>query len=201
VALAAVAVLLQRHSGQDDLVIGVPMPARERHGLAGQVGPHRNLVPLRLRVEPGMRCRALLEQAAQAVAEALAHADYPFAQMVEDARLQAAPGRHPVFDVLLAVYDAPPLLPQLDGTRVSRLELPTSAASLDLHVELCAAAPDTSSALEGFIDYDAGLFEAASAARMAQQLRDLLDAFAAGAPGSVEEFLGQNTHRDVHTRG
>ncbi|WP_298235372.1 condensation domain-containing protein [uncultured Azohydromonas sp.] len=190
VALAAVAVLLQRHSGQDDLVIGVPMPARERHGLAGQVGPHRNLVPLRLRVEPGMRCRALLEQAAQAVAEALAHADYPFAQMVEDARLQAAPGRHPVFDVLLAVYDAPLPLLQLDGTRVSRLALPMPVASLDLHVELCASAPGAAAALDGFIDYDAGLFEAASAARMAQQLRDLLDAFVAGTEGRVEELPG-----------
>uniref|UniRef100_UPI001F46761D condensation domain-containing protein n=1 Tax=Streptomyces venezuelae TaxID=54571 RepID=UPI001F46761D len=76
VLLAAVAAYLHRVSGEQDLVLGLPVTARDDEVSAGVPGMVSNIVPLRLDVRPGTTGAALVAQVRDTVAGALAHGRY-----------------------------------------------------------------------------------------------------------------------------
>ncbi|WP_306325768.1 non-ribosomal peptide synthetase, partial [Streptomyces venezuelae] len=76
VLLAAVAAYLHRVSGEQDLVLGLPVTARDDEVSAGVPGMVSNIVPLRLDVRPGTTGSALVAQVRDTVAGALAHGRY-----------------------------------------------------------------------------------------------------------------------------
>jgi amino acid adenylation domain-containing protein len=99
VLLAGYAALLQRHSGQDDLVIGAPVTTRDRAELRGVMGPFVNTVVFRLAVERDRGFEALVQRARTATLGAYANQDVPFARVVEAVRPERLPDQHPVFQV------------------------------------------------------------------------------------------------------
>jgi amino acid adenylation domain-containing protein len=182
--LAAVQTLLYVASGQGDLVVGLPVAGRERPELQEQVGLHLNMLPLRHRLDPLQPLSALAAQDANVLADALARADYPFARLVAELGLTAPAGRHPVFDVMLIFHQH--AVPQLDLPGVEAAPEPAlpACARFDLDVEVWA----NDDGLEGFVEYDAGLFSAARAAGFAAHLQAILAALAE-APERTPEML------------
>ncbi|MER5967911.1 amino acid adenylation domain-containing protein [Streptomyces sp. NPDC002057] len=74
--LAAVAAYLHRVSGEQDLVLGLPIAAREDEVSARVPGMVSNIVPLRLDVRPGTTGTALVAQVRETVRDAVAHGRY-----------------------------------------------------------------------------------------------------------------------------
>ncbi|WP_328940793.1 amino acid adenylation domain-containing protein [Streptomyces sp. NBC_00250] len=74
--LAAVAAHLHRAGGEQDLVLGLPIAAREDEASATVPGMVSNIVPLRLTVHPGTTGAALVAQVGETVADAVAHGRY-----------------------------------------------------------------------------------------------------------------------------
>ncbi|MEV6424557.1 amino acid adenylation domain-containing protein [Streptomyces sp. NPDC051662] len=74
--LSAVAAYLHRVSGEQDLVLGLPIAARQDAVSAGIPGMVSNIVPLRLSVRPGTTGAELLADVHDAVTEAVAHGRY-----------------------------------------------------------------------------------------------------------------------------
>ncbi|WP_329285887.1 non-ribosomal peptide synthetase [Streptomyces sp. NBC_00691] len=76
ILLAAVAAHLHRAGGEQDLVLGLPVAAREDEVSATVPGMVSNIVPLRLVVHPGTTGAALVAQVRETVADAVAHGRY-----------------------------------------------------------------------------------------------------------------------------
>ncbi|MFG2895762.1 amino acid adenylation domain-containing protein [Streptomyces zaomyceticus] len=74
--LAAVAAYLHRVSGEQDLVLGLPVAAREDEVSARVPGMVSNIVPLRLDVRPGTTGGALVAQVRETVRDAVGHSRY-----------------------------------------------------------------------------------------------------------------------------
>ncbi|MFE4371757.1 amino acid adenylation domain-containing protein [Streptomyces sp. NPDC056835] len=74
--IAAVAAYLHRVSGEQDLVLGLPIAARQDAVSAGIPGMVSNIVPLRLSVRPGTTGAELLADVRDAVTEAVDHGRY-----------------------------------------------------------------------------------------------------------------------------
>ncbi|MFD7287024.1 amino acid adenylation domain-containing protein [Streptomyces sp. NPDC059863] len=74
--LSAVAAYLHRVSGEQDLVLGLPIAARQDTESAGIPGMVSNIVPLRLSVRPGTTGAELLAEVHDAVIEAVDHGRY-----------------------------------------------------------------------------------------------------------------------------
>ncbi|MEU0370274.1 amino acid adenylation domain-containing protein [Streptomyces sp. NPDC006283] len=74
--IAAVAAYLHRVSGEQDLVLGLPIAARQDAVSAGIPGMVSNIVPLRLSVRPGTTGAELMTDVRAAVAQAVAHGRY-----------------------------------------------------------------------------------------------------------------------------
>ncbi|MEU1406737.1 amino acid adenylation domain-containing protein [Streptomyces sp. NPDC005728] len=94
VLLAATALYLHRITGEQDLVLGLPVTGRDPADpvLKSTPGVVANVVPLRLALRPAQSWTALLGQVDTAVGEALRHQRYRGEDIHRDLGLPGAPG-------------------------------------------------------------------------------------------------------------
>lgn len=97
--LAAFQVLLARLSGQDDLVVGVPVAGQPRFGEPGLVGHHADFLPLRTRLDPAEPFPAHLARTGTALMEAACHADCTLGRLLRHLDLPRDPARPPLAQV------------------------------------------------------------------------------------------------------
>jgi non-ribosomal peptide synthetase component F len=84
VVLGLWALLLCRHAGQDEVVIGSPYHGRDVDGTKGLIGYFVNVLPLRLRAPRGSSVGDLLRCARTAALDGMRHAAVPFQRMVHE---------------------------------------------------------------------------------------------------------------------
>ncbi|MEO7323233.1 MAG: amino acid adenylation domain-containing protein [Dokdonella sp.] len=104
ILLSAYAVLLHRYSGEEHLVVGMPVSARAKHRFDSDIGYFVNMVPLRVRCAGPRRFVDFLHETQSMMMEALYHSEYPFALMREGQRNRAA-GENAIFQVSYAFQD------------------------------------------------------------------------------------------------
>jgi non-ribosomal peptide synthetase component F len=168
--------LLGRLSGQSDFVIGVPIANRQRSELEALIGFFVNTLPLRLRLEADPSVAELLAQIKASCLNAYAHQDISFAQVVEALQPQRSLSHNPIFQVMLALDNAPGERElSLPGLKVSDFERTQTTAQFDLTLALS----DAGETLVGVLEYASDLFDRCTIERMAGHLRTLLEAMVA----------------------
>jgi non-ribosomal peptide synthetase component F len=98
--LAGLQVLLQRYTGQSEIVIGSPMPGRYKPEWDGVAGDFVNPVALRLAADSRSTLAQLLRATRAVAMGAMAHQDYPFTRLVEELAPQRTAGVHPLFQAM-----------------------------------------------------------------------------------------------------
>ncbi len=110
VMLSLLAVEAQRRIGHADVIIGTTASIRETAADARVVGYYVNMLPVPVHVPHEAAFADILDKTGKRLAEALAHARYPFARIYQNQRHRYAlarhPSRYPVFDI--AVTENPP---------------------------------------------------------------------------------------------
>jgi len=160
--LAACATVLQRHTGQDDLVLGSPMGTRELAELEGMIGPFINLLVLRLDVADDPPFAELVRRAREAVLDAHAHGQAPFEKLIERLKPARSFTHSPLFQVAVVEHNAP-----AQGTRIF--------GGGATH-ELTWYVREVDGCLAGTFEYRADLYSAALIGRIAAQLETVLRA-------------------------
>jgi hypothetical protein len=181
VLLAAFQTLLLRHSGQDDVVVGVPVSDRRRPEYEQLIGFFLNTVPIRCDLSGDPPFAELLRRTHLSVLHALDHADTPFEKIVEAVRPPRRENHNPIFQVMFSFEEptpaeaADPAWP--DGLRVTSVPGPRTGAMLPLSLSLTAG----SAGLKGHLEYSTDLFVPDRIAYLADHLRTLLTALALSA--------------------
>ncbi|HEY6548753.1 MAG TPA: amino acid adenylation domain-containing protein, partial [Vicinamibacteria bacterium] len=134
--MAAWNVLLHRYTGQDDLLVGVPIAGRSRAELEGLIGLFVNTLVVRTSLAGDPTFRELLARVREVMLEAYAHPDLPFEKLVEELQPERELSRNPLFQVMLALYNAPWSPFRLDGVQASLLPTASSRARFDLTLSL-----------------------------------------------------------------
>jgi amino acid adenylation domain-containing protein len=101
-SLAAFQVLLMRYTGQDDIVVGVPVAGRSRLELEGLLGFFVNTVALRTRMSHAKSFRELLRLVREEVLEAHAYQELPFEKLVEELAPERSSSHSPLVQVMFA---------------------------------------------------------------------------------------------------
>ncbi|MGA3954103.1 amino acid adenylation domain-containing protein, partial [Ralstonia nicotianae] len=178
--LAGVAVLLQRLSGQAQMVIGVPMVVGRAEGSeASLVGCTLNLVPVRCDGSGDPSFAEFLGRIKRSVLEAHAHADYPFGHLLRDLDLRASQ-RRPLAPVLFNLNRSL-ALPEFDALQAWLEQSPISFSPDDLTIDVMQL-PDR---LQVMFQYQEVLFEHEAIERMAAQFVQLLDGIVADPACSI----------------
>jgi hypothetical protein len=182
--LAGFQALLHRYTGQDDILVGCPVPGRPVPELREVVGYFVNSVVVRGDFSGAPGFRSALARVRQRVEEALAWQDYPFPLLVERLRPQRDPSVAPFFQVFFVLYQGEEervvrLLTGQSGAvlRTGGLELEPyllggRAAMFDLSLLMSDAGDHVAASFQ----YNSDLFEAATVARLAEDYAELLAA-------------------------
>ncbi len=102
--LAAYQILLQRYTGQEDILVGTPTAGRNEIRFNDTVGYFVNPVTLRGDLSGTPTFRQFLARTRATVLGALSHQDYPFLRLVEHLRARPQPGRSPVFQAMFNLH-------------------------------------------------------------------------------------------------
>ncbi|HTU20950.1 MAG TPA: amino acid adenylation domain-containing protein [Gemmataceae bacterium] len=199
VLLAGFQVLLGRHSGQDDFVIGSPFAGRSRSEFERVVGYFINMLPLRANLTGDPVFRDLLRQTGATVLETLQHQDFPFPLLVERLSLKRDPSRAPLIQASFTLEKAHRpvgvgswsfFLPQ-SGVRLNvaglhaepyRVEHRTCQMDLEMILE------EDGGTIYGMLRYNTEVFDEATIVRLSEHYRNLLEGAAADPERRVSEL-------------
>jgi amino acid adenylation domain-containing protein len=172
VLLAALHALLYRYTGQESILIGVPMANRNRLELEGLIGLLFNALVLRGDLTGRTTFRELLGQIRERTLGAFNHQDLPFERLVEDLRVERDMSRNPVFQVLFAFQNVPPSVMAAHELEISRYEVLETTSREDFELDM----RETPEGLAGWFGYDAALFDHATIERATVHFQNLLGA-------------------------
>ncbi|MFC9898103.1 amino acid adenylation domain-containing protein [Nocardia sp. NPDC127579] len=157
----ALAVLLARLSGGDDIAIGTPVAGRGEPELDDLIGMFVNTVVFRTRIESSEPFDRLLARQRDIDIESIANADVPFERLVELLNPARSTARHPVFQVGLSFQNL--ALPTLDlpDLTVTGFDIDTELTQFDLHLIATDRydAADRPRGIDGFFTYATDIFD------------------------------------------
>ncbi|GLZ80229.1 hypothetical protein Afil01_50360 [Actinorhabdospora filicis] len=174
---AGLATLLHRLGAGADIPIGTPVAGRLDEAMDGLVGFFVNTLVLRADLSGDPEFAALLARVRDADLAAYAHQDVPFDRIVEDLDPARSAGRHPLFQVMLALQNNSAAAFRLDGLDVRARHIGTGTAKFDLFVELTER--DGGEGLDGVVEYATGLFDASTVAAFTGRFLEVLARVAA----------------------
>jgi amino acid adenylation domain-containing protein/non-ribosomal peptide synthase protein (TIGR01720 family) len=191
--LAAFKVLLQRYTGQDDIVVGTPIANRNRLEIEGLIGFFVNTLVLRSDLSGDPTFREALRRVRGVALAAYAHQDLPFERLVEDLHPPRDLSRTALFQVMVAHAAASRL--DLEGLTAEFVDIDDGISKFDLTLEVDDGGPGLACALE----YSTDLFDAATARRMLRHLETLLEGVVADPDGRLSRLpvLPQEERRQV----
>ncbi|MDX7987527.1 non-ribosomal peptide synthetase, partial [Xenorhabdus sp. 12] len=173
--LAAWSSVLNRLTGQDDIVIGTPVANRPHQELEGLIGFFVNTLALRVKFHRGLKVADLLAQIRQQALAAYAHQDLPFEQVVEALQPERSLSYSPIFQVMMALNNTPAQALILPGLQLTPIEQERRGAHFDLTLSLS----ETETGLVGDLEYAADLFDDTTVGRFVGYLVNILTAMAA----------------------
>ncbi|WP_280364175.1 non-ribosomal peptide synthetase, partial [Nocardia wallacei] len=195
---AALAVLLARLSGTDDIVVGTPVAGRGERELDDLIGMFVNTLALRTRVDSAASFADLLAEVKETDLGAFSHAELPFERLVEVLDPVRSQAHHPLFQVALFFQNMDKPTLELPGLSAAAVEFDGAIAKFDLQLTVVPREEDAAPAgLGALFTYAEDLFDKPTVEGFAERLTRILAAVAADAQspvGAIELLSG--TERD-----
>ncbi|WP_151482124.1 condensation domain-containing protein [Streptomyces albicerus] len=173
VLLSAFALVLERWSGQSDLLVCTATAGRSRPELERLVGFFARTVPLRLTVDPTGTFDELLARTRSRCLDAYAHESLPLHRILTAADAEQTGGRLMRLTVMISMRDVPMGRTRLPGVSANVLELPSGGTDFDLSLDLH---PNPEGGVSGWLHYSGELFARETVERVAAAFLDVLEA-------------------------
>jgi amino acid adenylation domain-containing protein/non-ribosomal peptide synthase protein (TIGR01720 family) len=208
VFMAGFNLLLQRYSGQDDLVVGTLLGNRNRAELESVVGYLVNSGAIRTRLEGDPSFRDVVRQVRTAILEADAAQEVPFDMVIDALKVPRDPSRNPLFQVMYFhhTFVGSHHLDEEEGMAGSlnlrSLYQETDVVLVDTGAskfDMTWATLELHDGMPSMVEYSTDLFDEATIARMVEHLRVLLEDACAhpDAPISTLEMVGEEERRTL----
>jgi amino acid adenylation domain-containing protein len=168
--MAAWQSLLYRYTGQPDISVGAPVANRTRRETEALIGFFVNTLVIRSNFSDDPDFIQLLRRVRESCLGAYSHQDVPFEKLVEEVEPERDLSRHPLFQVMFILQNAPTMALELQGLRVNPLEVGATASQFDLTLSMA----NSDAELSGVLWYDTDLFDEPTIARLAGHFQNLL---------------------------
>lgn len=172
VVLATLNILLQKLSGQDDIVVGSAVTGRTHPDVMDMPGMFVNALALRNAPKSDRTFSQFLQEVKETSLDALAHQDYPFEELVGQLDLLRDLSRNPLFDVMLTVEN-----PQTKPLTLERLDIrPYEVVTGTSKFDLTLAASQSTDGIVFQFEYATSLFKSETIHRWGQYLLNVVRA-------------------------
>ncbi|MBB5912967.1 amino acid adenylation domain-containing protein/non-ribosomal peptide synthase protein (TIGR01720 family) [Nocardia transvalensis] len=186
----ALAVLLARLSGTDDVAVGTPVAGRGEAELDDLIGMFVNTVVFRTQVDRAESFAELLTRQRETDLSAYAHADIPFERLVEVLNPPRSTAHHPLFQVGLSFQNMARTSVELPDLTVRGVDAELDVSQFDLHLIVGDGYDEHGRAagIAGHFTYATDLFDAATVEGFADRLSRILSAVIADAAVPVGDI-------------
>jgi amino acid adenylation domain-containing protein len=165
VLLAAFEVLMVRWSGQQDLLVGVPVAGRSRREVEGLIGFFVNTLAMRLDGTGDPDFSDIVRRVRKTALESFVHQDLPFEILVEELSPERDLGRNPLVQVMFQLDNTPGEPAGLAGLEA---EWFGQGEDTTTHFDLSMALLELDGELHGEISYATDLFDEDTIERLAE---------------------------------
>jgi len=178
----AYAALLNRYTGQDDIIVGSLSGTRKRPEIERLAGCFLNMLPLRFDLSGDLTFRQLLLRVRTVLLEALAHDEITFAEIVQAVRPRPDSSRNPLFQTIFSIR--PEMPPLAAGWDIRVEEILNGGSKLDLLFMLADQGGD----MAGLLTYNPDIFEESTLQRMVDHWQTLLSQVVARPDDRIAEL-------------
>ncbi len=168
--ISAFKLLLYRHTGQMDLVIGTPIAGRNKEEYEGLIGCFINNLALRTQLSPSMTFTELLNHVKQVCLDAYDHQEIPYERVIDTICQNRDLSRTPIFQILINMFTYTSSMPQLPGIDVSQPSQEEISSKFDLTIYINHR-PDQ---LKFNLVYNSDLYESSRMSELLNQYHLLL---------------------------
>uniref|UniRef100_UPI000B03B323 non-ribosomal peptide synthetase n=1 Tax=Rhodococcus marinonascens TaxID=38311 RepID=UPI000B03B323 len=201
VAHTALAVLLARVSGAEDIPIGTQIAGRGEAALDDLVGMFGNTLVLRTRIEGAASFTEVLGQVREVDLAGFGHPDVPLERLVEILNPARSTAYSALFQVLLVVHNFAETRVSLPGLEIEPVDTGSVGAKLDLELDLVERfdVEGRRTGIDGSLTYALDLFEESTVAGFGAMFTAILEAVTvdAAAPVGAIELRGPAERRAV----
>jgi amino acid adenylation domain-containing protein/non-ribosomal peptide synthase protein (TIGR01720 family) len=195
IVMAAFNILLQRLSGQDDIVVGTLIGNRNRAETEALIGFFVNTAACRFDLSGDPTFHDFLARVKEVVLDADAHQDLPFEKLVDHLKVERDLSRHPIFQVMYfhhTFVQAHGIEQEGLKTALNVRPLYENGVSLvDMGIskfDIMLATLEMGGVMPSMIEYSTDLFDAETIERFARHLEVLLGAIAADPYTRISEL-------------
>jgi amino acid adenylation domain-containing protein/non-ribosomal peptide synthase protein (TIGR01720 family)/FkbM family methyltransferase len=176
VLLAAYAALLRHYTGQERMVIGLPLAARARAETEGMIGFFVNQLPLPLDLRGDPSFAELVRRVRAASMGAYAHGDVPVEVLTQELRVERLPGRQPLVQTAFQIKTGADEDVVLAGIEVTPFE---TGEQIGVKLDLDLMVIDDAGGPLAQLTWDTNLWDASTAERLVAHYARLLRGAAA----------------------
>jgi hypothetical protein len=159
--LACYYALLYRYTGQEDILVAVPVANRGQPELEGVIGLFVNTLIFRVRLRDTCEFVSLLKDVQQTTLEAFEHQMLPFGKLIDELNVERVPGYAPLYQAVFNFQNASLIdsaNPRAEGEAMAKGDFPfvhSDTAKVDLNLSLT----QRDATFSGGIEYNTDLFE------------------------------------------
>jgi hypothetical protein len=168
-------ILLSRHSGSEDIVVGTDLANRTQLETEKLIGCFVNLLPMRIHSCGDLSFRELLQHVKVVALATYAHQDFPFEKMVAEFGTDRTRSYAPIVQVLFVKQNIPGTGRRLTGLEISNFEIPITNSKFDLAVFV----DETADHLACHWLYSSDLFNESTIIKLSRQFAQLVESAAA----------------------
>lgn len=184
VMLGLYALMLYRYSRQLDVLVSVPVSARNQLEIAQLMGPFINRLVCRFAIKPQRSFASWLQEVKKILLEALDNQDTQFETLVHALNPPRDPARPPLVQTLFSFQDVRNRADQMDGLARSQIDIERMGVQTDLDVWLKRQVKG----MDGGMEFPAELFNASSVQAFADSLVESARTLVAKPDATIAEL-------------
>ena len=173
--------MLCRLTGQDDVIVGTPVAGRTHVETERLIGFFINTLVLRSQVPYDITFKELLGRVRETCLTAFSNQDVPFEKLVQELHLVRDVSRHPIFQVLFSLQNAPDQKLRLANLDVEITRLANHSSKFELTFDVF----DRPVGLSCLVEFNTDLFDASTVKRIVEGFERLLMGAVANADEQV----------------
>lgn len=134
--LALFYIVLNKYTGQTDIIIGSPIAGRPLKEFQNIIGMFVNNLVLEANIDNEMNFEEFILQIKELVLSSIEHSDYPYDALVKKLNISSNNTNNPLFDVLFTYQNMTEDLPKIDNMPTQIIASNTNISKFDLSLEI-----------------------------------------------------------------
>ncbi|WP_434749294.1 non-ribosomal peptide synthase/polyketide synthase [Paenibacillus amylolyticus] len=184
VLLAGYTILLQKYTGQEDVVVGTPIAGRNHNDVQPLIGMFVNTLAIRSYPAASKTFLDYLKEIKETTLGAFEHQNYPFEELVDKVNVVRDLSRNPLFDTMFALQNTENVEIQLPGLHLSTYASEEIVSKFDLSLDVT----EVEEGLEYLFEYATALYKTETVEKLAAHYLELVESILHNPSATIAEL-------------